>query len=274
MAVYNLWKRYFPRSVKKRVAVFFYDALSRMNTADDLLFLNHGYAALEGPGSTMELNPDLEKHRYPMQLYSRIADLIPWEDQNAVEISCGRGGGTAFVMDTKKPAELIGIDLAGASIDYCAKAHKAPGLSFQKGDAMQIPLDDASCDTVLNVESSFNYPDFEKFIGEVDRVLRPGGHFLIGDYRRAHSVDAFKASLDSLNYDVIEALDVSPHIIRALKLDSDRKVKMIQRYAPKFLHGVLTEFAFANTGPGSDIDLFERGQKVYWIYALRKPSAS
>jgi SAM-dependent methyltransferase len=46
-----------------------------------------------------------------------------------------------------------------------------------QGDAEALPFDDGSFDAVINVESSHNYPDLAKFLSEVARVLRPGGHF-------------------------------------------------------------------------------------------------
>ena len=47
-----------------------------------------------------------------------------------------------------------------------------------QGDAQDLPFPDESFDAVINVEASHIYPNFERFLGEVARVLRPGGHFL------------------------------------------------------------------------------------------------
>ena len=52
-----------------------------------------------------------------------------------------------------------------------------------QGDAQNLPFPDESFDAVINVEASHIYPNFERFLGEVARVLRPGGHFLYADFR-------------------------------------------------------------------------------------------
>ncbi len=68
--------------------------------------------------------------------------------------------------------------------EFCRRHYTNPGLSFETGDAQAMPFADASFDIVFNVESSLNYPDFDAYLREVDRVLKPGGRFLIADYRR------------------------------------------------------------------------------------------
>ena len=51
------------------------------------------------------------------------------------------------------------------------------------GNAESLPFADESFDAVINVEASHGYPDFPRFLAEVARVLRPGGHFLYADFR-------------------------------------------------------------------------------------------
>jgi ubiquinone/menaquinone biosynthesis C-methylase UbiE len=44
-----------------------------------------------------------------------------------------------------------------------------------QGDAQNLPFPDQSFDAVINVEASHIYPEFERFVGEVARVLPPEG---------------------------------------------------------------------------------------------------
>ena len=62
-----------------------------------------------------------------------------------------------------------------------ATTHRATGARFEVGDAENLPFDDASFDVVTNLESSHTYPDMRAFLGQVRRVLRPGGWFLHTD---------------------------------------------------------------------------------------------
>jgi SAM-dependent methyltransferase len=52
-----------------------------------------------------------------------------------------------------------------------------------------------SFDAVINVEASHCYPSLPRFLAEVARVLRPGGHFLYADVRRCHQLENWDATL-------------------------------------------------------------------------------
>ena len=68
-------------------------------------------------------------------------------------------------------------------------------MDFVHGDAEKLPFPDQSFDAVINVESSGAYPHFSRFLAEVARVLRPGGHFLYADLRPANSIAEWEAAL-------------------------------------------------------------------------------
>ncbi|WP_232468454.1 class I SAM-dependent methyltransferase [Alkalitalea saponilacus] len=55
-------------------------------------------------------------------------------------------------------------------------------LRFLVDDAQQLKnIPDNSVDVFLCIESAFHYPDKQKFIKEMRRVLKPSGTFLIAD---------------------------------------------------------------------------------------------
>ena len=73
-----------------------------------------------------------------------------------------------------EPADL-GWKLAGKRLaDSTVSVHRS-GL-----DGQSLPLDDASCDTALSTWTLCTIPDVEAALGEVRRVLKPGGtlHFV------------------------------------------------------------------------------------------------
>ena len=61
-------------------------------------------------------------------------------------------------------------------------------MTFQQGDAENLPFDAEQFDVVLNVESSHTYPQMEKFLSEAHRVVQPGGHFLFADIRETRNI--------------------------------------------------------------------------------------
>ena len=148
-----------------------------VNTVDrdaEILFMNYGYAG----NQNIELEPHEEINRYSIQLYHLLADSVELKNKHIVEIGSGRGGGLAYVKKCFSPASAKGIDLDKTAIRFSNEFYDDPGISFQRGDAQNIPLDSNAYDAVLNVESSHRYPEIHLFFSEVERILRPGGYFL------------------------------------------------------------------------------------------------
>ena len=142
-------------------------------------FLNYGYVSLDSRGSSLKLRPEDEQNRLKIQLYHRVVGSIDVRGKDVLEVGCGRGGGASFVMRYLGPRTVTGLDLAALAVVFCRRRHRVEGLTFTKGDAQNLPIPDESFDVVVNVESSHTYPSFERFLREVARVLRPGGHFLV-----------------------------------------------------------------------------------------------
>jgi 2-polyprenyl-3-methyl-5-hydroxy-6-metoxy-1,4-benzoquinol methylase len=102
-----------------------------------------------------------------------------------LDIGCGNGVQTIYICDTHRPAFVYGVDLNPMHIEIATKsvAHRKPTqIGFALDDAQRLrTVDDESFDLVLCTESAFHYPDKAAFLGEVNRVLRRGGRFVIAD---------------------------------------------------------------------------------------------
>lgn len=269
--MFGLWKRYLPRSFKRRAMVYWYDILARMNTDGDLLFLNHGYAEPGHMPNTVELPPELEHHRYPIQLYDLLAKRRDWHDTDALEVSCGLGGGVMYVDRQYRPRTMTGLDISTASIDACRRRYGGSRLRFEAGDAQAMPFADLSFDIVINVESSLNYPDFSTFLREVDRILKPGGTFLFADYRRGGKMAKLRQALSGMGYDVETMTDITAGIVRGLELGLERKRALIDRHVAFPLRGIVRGFAGLSGGRDEERDKFDSGVKNYLLAVLTKP---
>ncbi len=269
--MYGLWKRYLPRTWKKRSMVAWYNFISRLDTGDDLLFLNHGFAPVEGKPETVELAPEDEADRYSIQLYHQLAERIEWAGRDALEVSSGRGGGTDWVMRHHRPKRLVGLDIAKVSTEFCQKRYATPGLEFITGDAQAMPFEDESFDLVVTVESSLNYPSFREFLEEASCILRPGGHLLVTDYRRKARTGGFENNLRDCSLDIMSFENITPMIIRGLGLSEDRKSAAIEKHAPALLRPLIGRFARVSGEDVSELDLFRAGEKVYFAVVLQKP---
>ena len=172
---------------------YWYRLNSRYFSNDDTVFLNWGYE--EDPPMAVPLAASDEPNRYSIQLYHRVATQVDLAGKRVLEVSCGHGGGASYLMRTLGPASYTGLDLNPVGLDFCRKKHQLPGLDFVEGNAEKLPFPDESFDAVINIEASHCYPRFPRFLDEVARVLRPGGHFLYADVRRRSEITRWEKQL-------------------------------------------------------------------------------
>lgn len=104
-----------------------------------------------------------------------------------IDIGCGPGQ-LAELLGKKYPSLAVtGIDISHTMIETaCRKRDESAPLNirFVVGDIHQLPFDDSEVDFVLSTLSLHHWRDASKALGEIHRVLKPGGQFLLMDLRR------------------------------------------------------------------------------------------
>jgi ubiquinone/menaquinone biosynthesis C-methylase UbiE len=243
-----------------------YRFLSRLLTRDDVLFLNYGYE--EDSPMALPLTASDEPDRFPIQLYHRTATQVDLAGIKVLEVSCGHGGGASYLMRTLHPASYTGLDLNAVGIEFCRNRHNLPGLDFVHGNAESLPFPDQSFDAVINVEAAINYQNVPRFFAEVERVLRPGGHFLYADIRYADEIAAWEAALANIPMRLVSEQVINAEVMRGL--EQNRFLDQITRRLPNiaFLRGIATDYA---GGPGSLIyRRLENGEASYRLFCFAK----
>jgi ubiquinone/menaquinone biosynthesis C-methylase UbiE len=231
----------FNPSVWKFSAKYWYPLLTRQLRSDEVLFLNPGYE--EDPPMGLPLAGSDEPNRYFIQLYHCTATQVDLTGKRVLEVSCGHGGGASYIVRKLRPASYTGLDLNPAGIDFCRKRHNLPGLDFVQGDAENLPFPDQSFDAVINIEASHCYPRFSRFLAEVARVLRPGGHFLYVDIRRRDRLVEWEAALADGPLRMLSHADINAQALRGMKENSQVTQDLISRHLPAFLHGFFRDGA-------------------------------
>jgi len=186
-----------------------------------------------------------------------------------LEVSCGHGGGAAWIARTLRPERYTALDLNPAGIHFCQQRHRVDGLEFVRGDAENLPFAPATFDAVINVEASHCYPRFPRFLAEVARVLRPGGHFLYADFRWRDGLKEWEQALANAPLQIQKSRIINAEVLRGMEINSPRSEELIARRLPKFLHGLGRDFA------GTKGSLMHRGlttgEVSYRSYCLVKP---
>jgi SAM-dependent methyltransferase len=227
-------------------------------------FMNYGYRPPEGP--VPPLDPADEPDRSCIQLYDVVARGTPLAGRDVLEVGCGRGGGAVYVAGALGPRRLVAVDLSPRAIALCRRRFQRPNLSFEVGDAEQLPFPDGAFDAVLNVESSHCYGRFELFLREVRRVLRPGGHFLYADFRPEEEITGWRAALRTAGFAMTAERDLRPGVVAALDADDAQKRVMIDGLVDRPLLGIFREFAAVR---GTMLnDMLRRGDVAYRAFVL------
>lgn len=107
--------------------------------------------------------------------YAAAADLV--EAKVVLDIASGSGYGSALLAE--KAERVYGFDADPAAIEYARSTYSRGNLSFQTADAVAIPLDDNSIDVAISFETIEHIADYNTFVGELVRVLRPDGTLIV-----------------------------------------------------------------------------------------------
>lgn len=97
--------------------------------------------------------------------------------RNMLDVGCGEGRFCRLLA--ARGLRTTGIDPAASLVGQARRLH--PEGDYRVAGAEQLPFEDESFDLVLAYLSLIDIPDVKAAIGEMTRVLRPGGHLLIAN---------------------------------------------------------------------------------------------
>ena len=105
-------------------------------------------------------------------------------DERVLEVGPGTGYYT-FDMAAALPAGQVDIfDVQQEMIDHVMREANRRGVTNVRptlGDAQNLPFDDDTFDAAVLVTVLGEIPDQEQALGEIARVLRPGGRLVVGE---------------------------------------------------------------------------------------------
>lgn len=120
------------------------------------------------------------RDRYWRREMVRLANVRP--DDVLLDVACGTGDVVrAFAAGTPRPRHEIGLDFAGQMLSE-ATQRPLERAAFVQGDALHLPLADASVSIVTCAFGIRNFQNLDTGLGEMSRVLRPGGRAVILEF--------------------------------------------------------------------------------------------
>jgi len=103
-----------------------------------------------------------------------------------LDVGTGRGGFVEdLIAELKDYVEIIGIDIdASLEEGFVKRFADYPRVRFQHTDALSLPFEDGSFDTVSVAGSLHHLADPQIGLREMMRVLRRGGHLIVAEMYR------------------------------------------------------------------------------------------
>jgi MPBQ/MSBQ methyltransferase len=132
-------------------------------------FLNFGYWLEDTPNQKEACE----------NLMERLLAFIPEKKGSVLDVACGLGATTRYVLRHYGPSGVIGINIAEAQLR--TSRVNAPDCTFIQMDAVKLGFRDGTFDNVICIEAAFHFDTKEEFLQEACRVLKPGGHLVLSD---------------------------------------------------------------------------------------------
>ena len=113
--------------------------------------------------------------------YCLARDLCSGLD--VLDVASGEGYGSSILADVAR--SVTGVDVDPEAVAHARTTYGKENLRFIHGSVLALPLDDASVDAIVSFETLEHVREHVRFMAEVKRVLRGGGHLIVSTPERA-----------------------------------------------------------------------------------------
>jgi SAM-dependent methyltransferase len=148
------------------------------------------------------------------ELLGRFASAVRGRG-DVYDLGCGPGQTTAFLHDCG--VRVRGLDISADLLREARRRH--PGLEFEPGDMLTLPLADASLAGVVAFYAIVHLSPagLRRALAEMHRVLRPGGRLLLAFHVGEGSihVEEFLGRSVALDFVFFTPQSVTDELIRA-----------------------------------------------------------
>jgi ubiquinone/menaquinone biosynthesis C-methylase UbiE len=138
----------------------------------------------------------LSRRVYSVFAYAYDAVTLPFRSLRREVVDAARLSPGATVLDVAtgtgaqalafadSACKVVGIDLSDAMLRMARRKNPPPNVSFQKGDAANLPFENGSFDAACVSFALHEMPSSvgERVLREMARVTRPGGTIIVVDY--------------------------------------------------------------------------------------------
>lgn len=101
-----------------------------------------------------------------------------------LDLATGTGDLALLLKQTAPGAEVVGADFAPPMLELARKKARERGLAvrFLEADALALPFPEGAFDAITIAFGFRNFADYRRALGELHRVLAPGGRLVILEF--------------------------------------------------------------------------------------------
>ena len=130
----------------------------------------------------------LDEEHFPSSIDPRIYHVKLLLDhlgdlggKRALDVGCGKGRFARIFQERYPDAEIWGLDISEEMLK-----HVPAGIHTRAGSMTALPFEDASFDAAFATESLEHAVEIDVAVGEICRVVKPGGRIAIIDKNVEH----------------------------------------------------------------------------------------
>lgn len=118
--------------------------------------------------------------------------------QTVLDVACGSGATTREAAQRVHPnGAITGLDRNDGMLDVARR--KSADIDWRAGQAEALPFDDNAFDAVLCQFGLMFFDDRETALGEMRRVVRPGGRVAVTVWDKADNSPGYAAMIDLID---------------------------------------------------------------------------
>ena len=119
---------------------------------------------------------------------TRLVGLLPEISKPlCVDIACGTGDVSVLLAQRYPEGRTVGLDIAEPMLGIARERNRHPSLRFLRQDMCAMEFPEGTVDIVTGSYALRNAPDLPRAIGEIRRILKPGGTAAFLDFSKPRS---------------------------------------------------------------------------------------